>query len=72
MDEILGQLSGMIEKMARKRVVVGLKGPGGEATALLDSLLEGIAQLRGARASFRQTQSLLVKGHGKLVEPKGP
>jgi len=70
MEEILTTLNWLISELGNKTVVVSLKGPGNEVTALLEALVEGKALLRRARAALRQSQSLLVKGHGKLVGPE--
>ena len=70
MDEILGKLSALIEEVENKQVVVRLKSPGSEAVELVQVLAEAKTHLRRARAALRQSQSLLQKGYGKLVDPE--
>jgi len=70
MDKILAKLDGMIEDMEAKGIVLKLKGPGGEVTELLQTLMEAKGQLMRSRASFRRARALLQKGHGELVEPE--
>ncbi len=70
MDEILGKLSAVIEELEGKTVTVTLKAQGSESIALIETLTEGKVLLKRARACFRQSQSLLQKGYGKLVEPE--
>jgi len=70
MERILAKLDGMIEEMEAKGIVLKLKGPGGEATELLQTLMEAKGQLMRSRASFRRAHALLQKGYGQLVDPE--
>jgi len=70
MKELLTQLDKMIEDLESQSLVLRLKVTSDRSLEILQTLCEGKACLRMARAALRQTQYLVQKGYGKLVEPE--